>query len=105
MGQEVESRDGWDDSKQYRCCGKNGILGRLPTHRPADSYACLCITMKDLYPGPSWGFCFGWASFTEGVGGFSFCRFDPAWDGINDPQGEKNLLMRACAIMCHEIGH
>lgn len=61
--------------------------------------------MKDLYPGPNWGFCFGWASFTEGVGGFSFCRFDPEWEGIREADNEKKLLMRACAIMAHEIGH
>lgn len=61
--------------------------------------------MKDLYPGPRWNFCFGWASYTEGVGAFSFCRYDPAWDGIDDPDREKNLLMRGCHIMCHEIGH
>ena len=104
LEREIESRDGYE-GKQYKCCGKNGILTKLPAHRPPDSYSCLCITMKDLYPGPKWGFCFGWASYTEGVGGFSFCRFDPAWDGITDPDSEKNLLMRACAIMCHEIGH
>lgn len=65
----------------------------------------LLLTMKDLYPQPSWAFCFGWASFTEGVGAFSFCRYDPAWDGIDDPDREKNLLMRGCHIMAHEIGH
>ena len=104
LNDEIESRESYD-GKQYRCCGKTGILMKLPAHRPADSYSCLCITMQDLYPGPKWGFCFGWASYTEGVGGFSFKRFDPAWDGITDPNAEKNLLMRACAIMCHEIGH
>lgn len=63
------------------------------------------ITMKDLYPGPRWNFCFGWSSYTEGVAAFSFARYDPAWDGIDDPDREKNLLMRGCHIMCHEIGH
>ena len=61
--------------------------------------------MQDLYPGPNWSFCFGWASYTEGVAAFSFCRYDPAWDGIEDTDRDKNLLMRGCAIMCHELGH
>ena len=102
---EIESREGWTGEMQYRTCGKTGILGRLPVYRPQDSYAMLCITMKDLYPSPNWNFCFGWASFTEGVGAFSFRRYDPEYDGIDDPDREKNLLMRGCAIMCHEIGH
>ena len=102
---EIDSREGCNDDLQYACCGKRGILNKLPRYRPSDSYAMLCITMKDLYPGPRWNFCFGWASYTEGVGAFSFCRYDPAWDGIDDPDREKNLLMRGCHIMCHEIGH
>lgn len=90
---------------QYRTCGKTGILSQLPKYKPSDSYSTLLLTMKDLYPQPSWSHCFGWASFTEGVGAFSFRRFDPAWDGIEDPEREKNMLMRACHIMAHEIGH
>lgn len=104
LGTEITSRDGYG-GKQYQCCGQGGILNKLPAHRPSDSYSCLCITTKDLYPGPKWGFCFGWASYTEGVGAFSFRRFDPAWDGIYEEDNEKKLLMRACAIMCHEICH
>ena len=61
--------------------------------------------MQDLYPNDKWAFCFGWASFTEGVAAFSFCRYDPSWDGIEDDNREKNLLERGCAILCHEIGH
>ena len=91
--------------KQYRTCGENGILCKLKKYRPDNSYAMLCITMKDLYPGPNWGYCFGWASYNEGVGAFSFLRYDPSWDGIEDPEKEKNMLMRGCHIMCHEIGH
>lgn len=104
LGTEVNQREGWSGT-QYQTCGDRGILNRLRSYRPQDSYSMLCLTMKDLYPGPKWSFCFGWASFTEGVGAFSFCRYDPEWDGIEDPDREKNLLMRGCAIMCHEIGH
>ena len=105
LGTEIESRDGYGCGKQYKCCGKKGILQELPKHRPTNSYACLCITMKDLYPGPNWAFCYGWASYTEGVGGFSFCRFTDEVEGRADPNGTKNLLMRACHIMTHEICH
>ena len=101
---EIESRETWF-GKQYRTCGDHGILCRLKNYRPIDSYAMLCLTMRDLYPGPKWSFCFGWASFTDGVGAFSFHRYDPAFDGIEDPDREKNLLMRGCHIMAHEIGH
>ena len=77
----------------------------LKPYRPADAYATQLITMHDLYPGKNWNFCFGWASFTEGVAAFSFCRYDPDWDGIDDPDRDQNLLMRGCAILCHEICH
>ena len=101
---EIESREGFE-AKQYRCRGKDGILMKMPKYRPSDNYAMLLCTMKDLYPQPSWAFCFGWATYDGGVGCVSFARYDPAWDGIEDPDSEKTLLMHACHIMCHEIGH
>ena len=102
---EVASREHWNGENQYKCCGSDGILNKLKPYRPSDSYAMQLITMQDLYPGDSWSFCFGWASFTEGVAAMSFCRYDPSWDGIEDEDREKNLLERGCAILCHEIGH
>ena len=104
LAEEVTSRENCGTT-QYMTCGKNGILNRLLGYRPRDSYALQLITMQDLYPGPRWNFCFGWASYTEGVAGFSFCRYDPAYDGIEEGDSDKNLLMRGCAILCHEIGH
>ena len=100
----IANREGFE-AKQYQCCGKDGILQKLPTYKPLDHYAILGVTNNDLYPGPRWNYCFGWASYTEGVGTFSFCRYDPAWDGIDDPDREKNFMMRSCHIMVHEIGH
>ena len=88
LDSEITSRDGDYGQTQYATCGKNGILNRLVRYRPRDSYAMLCITMWDLYPGPNWNFCFGWASYTEGVGAFSFCRYDSDWDGIQDNNRE-----------------
>ena len=77
LASEVERRDCYGGHFQYRTCGQTGILNKMPKYKPQDSYAMLLLTMKDLFPNPSWIFCFGWASFTEGVGAFSFCRFDP----------------------------
>ena len=104
LDSEIDYRQGFIGN-QYRTCGNRGILNCLMKYRPTDAYATLMITMKDLYPGPNMEFCFGWASFTEGVAGFSFCRYDPAWDGIEDPDAERNNMMNGCAILCHEIGH
>ena len=63
------------------------------------------LTKEDLYPGPQWLWCFGWASFTAGVSSFSFKRYGPDFDKINGPQKDENLLMRSCHIMTHEICH
>ena len=49
LDKEVDSRDGWN-GKQYRTCGKPGILSKMPTYKPTDGYATLLCTMKDLYP-------------------------------------------------------
>jgi predicted Zn-dependent protease len=80
----VTSREG-SNSKQWHALGINNALKR---HKPGDAYAILGLTNQDLYPGPKWNFVFGWASYTEGVGCFSFCRYDPEWDGIDDPDRE-----------------
>ena len=82
--EEIEHREGWQ-AHQYRACGSSGILVKMKKYKPADCYATLAMTNNDLYPGPKWNFCYGWASYTEGVGTFSFCRYDPAFDGIDDP--------------------
>jgi archaemetzincin len=34
------------------------------------------ITLKDLYPGPTWNYVYGWAMYTSRVGIFSFLRWD-----------------------------
>ena len=90
---------------QYSTHGKNGLLQTLPRYRPTDSYAMIGLTNEDLYPSASWNFCFGWATYNVGVGAFSFCRYDPEFDGIDDPNRDTNLLMRSCAIMAHEMCH
>jgi len=59
-------------------------LTALTNHKPSDAYAILGLTNEDLYPDPSWAFVFGWASYTGGVGTFSFKRYDPAFDETED---------------------
>ena len=60
--------------------------------KPSDAYGMIGLTNEDLYPGPSWNFCFGWASFTEGVAAFSFKRYDPHFGEVFDVEGDKNLM-------------
>jgi len=79
----------------------------LKSHKPSDAYAILGLTNEDLYSGDNWHFVFGWASYTTGVGTFSFKRYDPSFDGTEDEHDnpEQALLMYACHVMAHEIGH
>jgi archaemetzincin len=73
----------------------------------------LTITMQDLYPGPNWAYCFGWAMYKARTGVFSFLRFDPEY--INGGYGEEyeqqtddgggQLLYNSCHVMVHETGH
>ena len=97
--------EGW---VQYSTHGDHGLLKTLPRWKPNDAYAVIGLTNEDLYPSKSWNFCFGWAMYNTGVGAFSFCRYDPSFDGIDtsdDPDAETTLLMRGCHIMAHELGH
>src|SRR5438094_813525 len=48
------------------------VLGVLRHNLPADAFCTIGITMRDLYPNPSWNFVFGEASLDDRVGVFSF---------------------------------
>eukprot|EP00350_Pseudokeronopsis_sp_OXSARD2_P004535 CAMPEP_0170550240 /NCGR_PEP_ID=MMETSP0211-20121228/8314_1 /TAXON_ID=311385 /ORGANISM="Pseudokeronopsis sp., Strain OXSARD2" /LENGTH=125 /DNA_ID=CAMNT_0010856679 /DNA_START=494 /DNA_END=871 /DNA_ORIENTATION=+ len=61
--------------------------------------------MKDLYPYLSWNYVFGWANFRSRTGVFSFMRYDPLFQGIEEANREMVLLRNACHVMVHEIGH
>ncbi|XP_063816924.1 archaemetzincin-2 isoform X2 [Pseudophryne corroboree] len=52
------------------------LLKYLKTIKPADAFCIVGATMVDLYPRDSWNFVFGTASLTEGIGVFSFARYD-----------------------------
>jgi archaemetzincin len=82
------------------------VLRFLQARLPTDAFCVLAITMDDLYPDPSWNFVFGQASLHEGVGVFSFARYDPAFYGQQrGSDHESVLLRRSCKVLVHETGH
>lgn len=82
------------------------ILAAMKPRVPADAYALIGVTLDDLYPGSSWNFVFGYASFDERVGVYSFARFDPAFYGqAHGPDTPKLILRRALGLLVHEVGH
>jgi len=82
------------------------VLRFLQARLPADAFCVLAITMDDLYPDPAWNFVFGQASLHEGVGVYSFARYDPAFYGQQRGSDyESVLLRRSCKVLVHETGH
>ncbi len=82
------------------------ILSLLKKDRRSDAFCVLGITMDDLYPEPSWNFVFGQASLSEGVGVYSFARYDPAFYGAERGDDYETVLARrACQVLVHETGH
>eukprot|EP00755_Sulcionema_specki_P016112 Sspe_Gene.61168::Locus_33876_Transcript_2_3_Confidence_0.400_Length_3011::g.61168::m.61168/K06974/amzA, AMZ2, AMZ1; archaemetzincin len=71
------------------------VMSRRDLARQA--VAACAVTMIDLYPRPEWNFVFGQARLTDGVGVFSFCRYQSEQPG--------KLLERALKVMTHEVGH
>merc|ERR1711907_343387 len=86
---------------------------------PRDSFCLLAITMADLYvikDGEAWNFVFGQGSAMDGVGVFSFARYDPSGmfvppdgssGGLPEMTGDEHarLLHRCCRVLTHEAGH
>lgn len=82
------------------------VLDFLKSRVPLDAFCLLAITMEDLYPAPSWNFVFGQASPQERVGVYSFARYDPAFYGEEDAEGNEALMLRrSCKVLAHEAGH
>lgn len=69
---------------------------------PKDAAALVAFTNYDLYPGDTWAFVFGQATFSERVGVYSLYRFADARTGKIDP---KLLLERTLKVAMHETGH
>jgi archaemetzincin len=74
----------------------------LPKILPADAAALIAFTNYDLYPGETWHFVFGQATFSERVGVYSLYRFADPRTGKIDPE---SLLSRTLKIAMHETGH
>ncbi|XP_010775488.1 archaemetzincin-2 [Notothenia coriiceps] len=55
------------------------LLQFLWSRKPADAFCIVGITMIDLYPKDSWNFVFGQASLSNGMGVFSFSRYDDSF--------------------------
>ncbi|XP_062859182.1 archaemetzincin-2 isoform X2 [Trichomycterus rosablanca] len=104
------------------------LLAFLKKKKPKDAFCIVGITMIDLYPRDSWNFVFGQASLTEGIGVFSFARYDDDFysrnyagrlkKGMKPKPGDysvfqscyippisSTLLLRSCKTLTHEIGH
>ncbi|KAI1896652.1 hypothetical protein AGOR_G00096970 [Albula goreensis] len=104
------------------------LLNFLKKKKPKDAFCIVGITMIDLYPKDSWNFVFGQASLTEGMGVFSFARYDDdfyrrsykgrlqkrdklkqgdytVFIGYYTPPITSILLLRSCKTLTHEIGH
>ncbi|NOT47424.1 MAG: hypothetical protein HOP17_06705 [Acidobacteria bacterium] len=73
----------------------------LPKILPKDAAALIAFTNYDLYPGDTWAFVFGQATFSERVGVWSLYQF-------TNPtrKTEFNLLLdRTLKVAMHETGH
>ena len=81
------------------------ILAYLRRRVPDDAYCVLGITVYDLYPDPAWNFVFGQASLRDGIGVYSFARYDPAFYGEQVEDAEKLILRRCCKVLAHETAH
>lgn len=75
----------------------------LPKLLPKDAAALIAFTNYDLYPGDTWSFVFGQATFSERVGVYSLYRLsDFDFQRNND---KDRLLLRTLKIAMHETGH
>ena len=71
------------------------------------------VTTVDIYPGPRWNFVYGEASVDDGIGVYSFARFDPLFphsspESLQTPctNDERILILkRAVSTFVHEIIH
>ncbi len=71
---------------------------------PKDAYCMVTVTLEDLYPSESWNYVFGFANFKSRTGVFSFKRYSPEFN-CEESADPNSLLMNACHVMVHEIGH
>lgn len=114
------ARVGDEGQLQLECSEIRRYLTRMKL--PRDSFCVLAITMQDLFvikSGEAWNFVFGQASLMDGVGVFSFARYDPAGVFSTDAAGDfvahglpelspaeiQLVLRRCCRVLTHEGSH
>lgn len=110
------ARQGEEGQLQLECGTIRDYLCKT-MKQPRDSFGVLAITMEDLYPiknGVAWNFVFGQASPMDGVGVFSFARYDPSGEFLSVASGDlapmepaeyQQLLRRCCRVLTHEGSH
>lgn len=74
----------------------------LPKLLEDDAAALIALTNYDLYPGDTWAFVFGQATFKDRVGVWSLYRLA---DPITRKYDPKLLLTRTIKVATHEVGH
>ncbi|MGD9561650.1 MAG: archaemetzincin [Pyrinomonadaceae bacterium] len=75
----------------------------LPKLLPDDAAALIAFTNYDLYPGNTWSFVFGQATFSERVGVYSLYRLSDST--VAGRSETDKLLTRTLKIAMHETGH
>ncbi len=81
------------------------LLQYLMERIPSGAYCVLGITMTDLYPDPLWNFVFGYATYQERVGIFSFARYSPTFYDAMAAPDPRLVFLRSCKILAHETAH
>jgi archaemetzincin len=82
------------------------VLDYLRARLADDAFCAVAICMQDLYPDPTWNFCFGQASLRDRVGVYSFVRYDPAFYGQDRGEGYQAIVLRqSCKVLAHETAH
>ena len=81
------------------------LLALLKSRRPADAFCLLGITMDDLYPAVAGRTVFGDTSLDDGVGVYSFTRYQARHQGEAVGETERVIVERSCKVLAHQVGH
>lgn len=74
----------------------------LPALLPADAFALIAFSLRDLYPEDDWNFVFGQASLNRRVGVWSLARLG---DYNQNDSLYRKCLLRTLHVAIHETGH
>ena len=102
--------DLFTNQPQYLVTGLNAHLKKLQRKRHSrKELFSIGVTMSDIYPSSEWNFVYGSASIEEGIGIYSFARFDPLFPHSSQkPCTEEErvlILKRAVSTYLHEVMH